>query len=258
MNWFSVRQRSRPWIVGVGAAVLAIYFYAMLIHPWIAGGWSWRYTHQVWYDWQSINAAFLALAASLLALNISSFREDAQRARKYKASLATLTMALADLSNYCKECVQYLKAAHAVVTYQPLQGSLASARPHLPPLPSVPPGVVETFSSCIESADTGTADMLASILKLLQIHRSRGESMHEALELGSSSTTVIVTHNVVSNLFGVVEIHARLAPLWSEARGEAASTKLTEPQAITNSTFILRIGEPLESLLQDYVKLLQS
>lgn len=68
--------------------VFMIYFFSMVVYPYV--GHDFKYLHDVWYSWQTFNAAMIALLASVIALIAAFYQDKKQQDRNVKAARALL------------------------------------------------------------------------------------------------------------------------------------------------------------------------
>lgn len=148
----------------LGVPIILAYFYSMFVHPAIEGMWSWKHIHAVWENWQTLNSAFIAFAASLIALNINRVQEDKQRRRNFIAAKAFLPEAFSKLSRYLKSSSEFLKTSWSM-------GSVDLA------IPQADGSYREVFRECIRYAPPIVGAYLTSILVKLQVHEARLEDV---------------------------------------------------------------------------------
>lgn len=164
---FSVDSIAR--LIGPILGPLAgLYTYCMFVHPWLAGRGSWEHVQNVWDRWQTFNAAALAFAASVIALQIARYREEKQGARDFRAAKAFLPAAFSELSAYFRISSQILQD-----TWR-LQGPSAQFE-----LPAAPVLYKEAFKECVRHATPVVGDYLASVLADLQVHEARLGALHK-------------------------------------------------------------------------------
>jgi hypothetical protein len=208
INFFLVQFKRFLWLLASLAAVL--YLLSMCLAPFIQGNWSWTHVQRVWWTWQSLNVGFIALASSLVALRVVTYREDKQRKREFIAARAFLPHALSELCSYSEDCAEILVLALAAVS-----------SPNRQPITLVPPDApVEyksVFQKCILSAESDVAEYLASIINKLQVHQSRLQSVTQDLssDRGPSSLRI----NILSYLVCLGEIRALANNLFDFSRG---------------------------------------
>ncbi len=241
----------------VGRPALVAYGISMFIYPWFAHDWQWQKVQVVWKAWQELNVGFLALAASVLALNISNIREDQRRKKQLEAALALLPMTLADLVGYCTACTAFLLDAGGKVKDRNRGIPIRVPNPFAKeiPLPPIPAGLDATFTRCIENGDELLSKHLARILVLLQINHSRLETVRQALlPAPDHSGLTLVRHNIVSYLYGVLELRARLSPLFNFARGRGTlEDRAPSEDELHNAALNMRLGS-WEAEVNEYVQ----
>lgn len=191
---------------------IAAYFYGMLVHPFLHGGW--KNTHEVWLEWQSLNVGVLAFAASVIAFNISKYHDDQQRKRELVAARSFLPHALSDLTAYLKTCSTLL--AHGYQFAENYQWP-NEERPDIQS-PMLPSGYAQVFEKCISLSDSPLADRLSHILMKLQINQSRLSEL--AANLVAPGNTLIIRANVIAYIFRVAELQCLINALFPCSRGE--------------------------------------
>lgn len=145
-----------------------LYTYCMFIHPWLGWQGSWEYVQNVWDRWQTFNAAALAFAASVIALQVARYQAEKQRGRDFRAAKAFLPTAFSELSTYFKGCAQTLHEAWS------LQGQSQHIK-----APAAPILYKDAFKECIRHATPQIGDYLANVLADLQVHEARIGELHK-------------------------------------------------------------------------------
>lgn len=193
-----------------GVPFLVIYAISMFFYPLLAWA-NWEEVQLIWDRWQSLNAAALAFAASLIAFNISKFNEDRQRERDFIAAKAFLPSTLSGLMDY------FLSSARIFGTFWESSGTANSILPHHPVLP---PDYREVFSNCIRHADPAVGTYLSNILVRLQVHDARLRDMVSQADNGQAVD--VDRHTLISYLYRLGELYAQIGQLFGFARGEEA------------------------------------
>lgn len=196
---------------GIIIICLCVYLTFMLIAPLLTRDWT--YIQEVWDRWQALNVGVLAFASSIIAFNISKYRENEQRERRFIAARAFLPHALSELTSYCESSSTLLREAWNV-----LVNTGESRTPLKSRLPKLPESYKETFSRCISDASPDVADYMASILVKLQVHNSRLENLRRSF--GVDGFTVWNERTIMIYLYGLGELHALISRLFDYARGE--------------------------------------
>lgn len=199
--------------LGVAVPVLAalglMYVFCMFVYPFRKG--EWKYVHDVWNDWQSLNVGILAFAASVIAFYISRYHEAGKREREFVAAKAFLPQALSELTGYCKSCSVVLREAYRCLdSDEPRPEPISASLPHLSQI------LNDTFSRCIASADRDVGAYLANILMKLQINHSRLKELQEAF--GRSSEQFWHPSTVMSYIYSLGELQALVNKLFAFAR----------------------------------------
>ncbi len=107
MEWLETKRRIILCVLG------GLYLSVMVLWPLYKGGRS--YTHNVWMDWQTLNAAILALVAAyitarLIQNQIKQTADLAEQRRKAKqrAAHAVLPYALQEIIDYAEKCIEVI------------------------------------------------------------------------------------------------------------------------------------------------------
>lgn len=209
-----------------------LYTYCMFVHPWLAAGGSWVHVQNVWDRWQTFNAAALAFAASVTALQIARYKEEKQGARDFRAAKAFLPAAFSELSAYFKRSSQILQGIW------PLQGQLDPIQ-----LPEAPVLYKEAFKECIRHATPAVGDYLASVLADLQVHEARLGALHKGV--GGKNA-------LLYQLRSLAHLQVRIDKQFDFARGEGEFDN-TPPgwEHFKNAYSVLGIGSGRVGDFQD-------
>ena len=185
----------------VGAPLAALYVYCMFIHPWLAGRGSWDHIQNVWDRWQTFNAAALAFAASVIALQVTRYKDERQREQDYRAAKAFLPAAFSELSKYFKASAQTLQEAW------PLQGQSPNIK-----APTEPSFFKDVFKEYILRANAPVGEYLIDVLRDLQVHEARLGDLHK----GEYSKDTLLYY-----LRSLAHLQVRLNKQFDFARSEA-------------------------------------
>jgi len=249
-----VKRDFYPIIQKVGviviSLVLVVYFLSMVVIPWSQGR-SWGYVQDVWSQWQTFNAAMIALCASFVGLYAArrhakkqeELAED-QRRREFVAARAFLTESLAELNFYFQRVEsQYRLVYSGFDEDDPLKRESIFLRFGLP---EIPESYREVFRSSIRYAEPEYAEYLTEILNRLQIIGSRIRGLSADIQ---SPSPICKQENVVSELLDVIHVQALCNRLFDFGRVKNLSVDLSiDPsaeemrQVISNWYFPL-IGE---------------
>lgn len=189
----------------LGIPLLLIYLIAMVVVPVSSG--SWEHIQGVWDRWQALNVGVLAFASSLIALNLSSYLSKHKSEKELDASLAILPAALSELCYYTeKSALFYSSAWRAIHQKTPLE-----SKP-----PETPISHQAIFQECIKHSKPNVGSWMSEILMQLQINSSRMRYFVE--EADSLKTGLIEQRNILSQLFYIAELRARIDRLYPFAR----------------------------------------
>lgn len=194
----------------IGLVVFPAYIYAMVIDPFLLGGWD--RLHKVWFDWQTFNSAMIALFAALIGVCITVNQTKAQNRAQFIVARAQLPEALSLVGNYLD---QYL-----LVLQEALQKLGTPAR-NKQVLDAVQPKLdIEykaTFATCIAYGPEELRSALTEISKQLQIHKSRMSSLIEN-DFQPDSKFALAEIDLISELKSVCKTRAKINNLYSFAR----------------------------------------
>jgi hypothetical protein len=216
---------------------LLIYFFSMFLYPLYMGGGSWKYLHEVWYDWQAWNVGLLAFASTLILFNISRYQAAQQIHRELIATRAFMPEALSELNQYCHDSVTILKVMHEAFREEEKDRAFFESRLKKPiSLPVEPTKYREVFSKCISLSDAKLSEYLAHILKCMQVQNSRISGMYSTYS--GKSQTIWGTPGTLTGMVMLCELYQLINNLFSYARGEQETFNTTE---LTMKTFDISI-----------------
>lgn len=201
----------------LGGITVVVYTVAMMVYPWIHGGWSWSHVQVVWDRWQALNVGVLAFMSSLIAFNIAGYNASRQREREFVAARAFLPSALSELVPYFKESARVFKR------FWDTEPDLADDQ-ELPELqtPRLPDAYKGVFADCIRHASPEVGEYLSRMLVGLQIHNARLQGLlHPDEEI---DVHVVSKHSLLTCLYRLAELQALVAQLFEFARGESVFT----------------------------------
>lgn len=195
----------------IAPPLVTLYIFSMVAYPWVEGDQDWKYVHDVWSEWQSLNVGVLAFISSYIAFNISTYNEYKKHQREFVAARAFLPQALSDLTGYCRQCSELLREAYTTL-------ARVGGRPT--PLetkaPTLPAGVNEIFSRCIAAAEPDVASYLALILMKLQIINARVREIQESF--GIDRSDIWVRDHIMSHLYSLGELKVLIDRIFNFAR----------------------------------------
>ncbi len=192
--------------------VIFPYCFGMVIYPIIREG-SWVHLQSVWSHWQTFNVAMIAFIASIIALSISHVQNEKLRQRRFTSARAFLPQALSNLISYCKETYRFIDEA-----YQMIESNGINDVPNtLPTVPKIDENVFLTFEKCIEHADPNVGEKLCEILRDLQVHTARINTLGDDIK---NPHLIVMPENVASQYFDAAKITAYANQLYDFARGK--------------------------------------
>lgn len=179
--------------------------------------WVTYFGERLW-NWQTLMAGLLALYAA--GKTVQAIRsqvdqadrhEEDRRRRKHYAARADMPVTLVALSDYTRSCLVELKK----VPFTPGQRLLLPSVPTLV-VPDVPAEAVKVLRECIETADEGPRDAIATMLEHLQIQHSRLAGT--ATDIVPPSSMIVMPQRLSSNVADTVAILARVNLMFDYAR----------------------------------------
>ena len=249
-----MKREFYPLMQKVGVIVISLvlfaYFLSMVVIPWSQGR-SWDYLQEVWSQWQTFNAAMIALCASFVGLYAArrhakkqeELAED-QRRREFVAASAFLTESLAELNFYFQRVEsQYRLVYSGFDEDDPLKRESVFLRSELP---EIPESHREVFRSSIRYAEPEYAEYLTEILNRLQIIGSRIRGLSADIQ---SPSPICKQNNVVSELLDVIHAQALCNRLYDFGRGKNLSVDLSidpsaeEMRQVISNWYFASIGE---------------
>lgn len=171
------------------------------------------------YNYQTLIAGLLALGGAIWTVATirrqiaeADRHETERRRRQNFAARAMMPVALNELSNYSKRCVELLlpllpKQSGQLVTAHITQNA-----------PAIPAEAVFTLRESTEFGVDPIAITIADLIRKLQIQHSRLADIENWL---SSSGRIIVRPNILEFIVDALEIYARSAKLFAYARRES-------------------------------------
>jgi hypothetical protein len=167
------------------------------------------------YDWQTLLAGFLAIAAARVALGgvrrqiqaADRLAEDRRR-REERAAVAVLPLAVAQLSQYARECIQLLE-----------RRTLNPPGPIGPEMevPRIPDSVISTMQICARYAEQENVEQIAKVLGKLQVQRSRLTNWVAAVK-NTGRVDEGRRLEGLGHMFDAADLHAAIDELYAYAR----------------------------------------
>ena len=222
--------------------ILVLYAYSMLWRPYLDGGGEWQHIHAVWENWQTFNAAMIALLASLVAIQVARIADRRATRRRFVAASANLPQAISDLLTFFRECSNFFIACRQLSMAQPTVQET-------PAVPTAPASVFPVLSACIEHADDSTGEALASVARDVQVIRARMANAHD-LVTGNVGNRAEVFEMYLAGLAGTTSVSL---DLFDVARGESEIfVRSSESEAFSNAVSSLRLPEDVRQRMNAY------
>lgn len=207
--------------------ILIIYAISMLVYPAVVYKLNWIDVHEVWMDWQTYNAAIVALIASIIAYKATTYQYHKERANNYRAAKSLLPHALSDICDYIDQCVQI----HQYMYHRSRREEL-SAEVHAP-LP--PTQAISAIVECIRFSDIEVGDYLAKIVEDLQLFQVRATSATAQNYSPHSTTEIAHIKYLATTRFKINE-------LFDYARNEKIFSATEVDDDDLNRTVVLIFG----------------
>lgn len=138
----------------MGLPLAVLFAYCLLIYPWLAGRGSWDHVQNVWDRWQTFNAAALAFATTVLALQITRYKDEKQQIREFSVAKAFLPAAFSEMSAYFKSSAQTVQEAWSLkypISSRHPKRPLSVRRFHPLPPADIAPRVTFRPSDCLDA-----------------------------------------------------------------------------------------------------------
>ncbi|WP_324041612.1 hypothetical protein [Aeromonas caviae] len=193
--------------------LLALYLASMVAYPFYISGLDWSYVQGVWNTWQTLNAAMIALLASIIALAAAMYSEHQKRERELLAAKALLPEALTQLIYFCKHSAGLLEDAY-------IKRNEPNGDPYLlyinGDIYQIPEWVSSAFQGCIVAAEKPDAIYMADILAELQIIRARLVSIHD--DSNKDMELLVMPDDLISHIRQLGCFVAKVTALFPYAR----------------------------------------
>lgn len=201
---------------------ILIHLLAMIIYPLVNSKLSWTRIHQTWMDWQTYNAAFIALIASFIAYKATVYNYSKERENNFFAEKALLPHALDTLCSYTKDCAEINLSL--IGRARTGSGSKSYFRQFPDSIPTPNKDALAVFTACIRYSDRDLGRYLAKILEEIQVINARLESLRE-----NDFNYEIIPEITDAQLMYIAGTRFKLESLFSFARNEIEYFK--EPKA---------------------------
>lgn len=232
-------------LVLFGVAI-SLYLCFMFIEPFLNNGTNGLI--QVLKDWQTLNAAFIALFASVIALYATQYNVIKQKERDFIASKAFLPEALSELTEYLESSSKLLLEAYKRESDQ----ADTCKTPLEEELPTLPKKYRVTFRECIHSGEYEISEYLSEILRDLQIHNSRMVNTYQ--EFSDLRTFIRSPSNKISEIYELAKIYSRIGRLYPFARNEERLDNSSIKRDEMINTFSNLDIDDIDSLMNELLK----
>lgn len=156
------------------------YVLAMFVYPWIdaclSGKQPWKYVHGVWHDWQSLNASFVAIIASLFLAKVVAERERKRELLLAKSAIAKVHFPCAEILGTITDWARILNDINESTHVEPARFVTISL------------DNLNTIAEPIQFLDQNEAKVLSKCLSELQVVQSRiRNAMFDQKDFGTSN-----------------------------------------------------------------------
>ncbi len=232
--------RRHPIVFLLLALIVSAYAYSMIIHPIIESRGDWDNVLSVWREWQTLNAAFIALMSSLIAFYAALYADIRKRQRQRIAAISMLSESLSELCSYLESCATI--TAEAIEREKNDSDDCRSALSS--PMPSRPSLYKESFPKIIMLANKRSGMHFARILSELQVSMTRTERL--AYRFSSKRRASKQPEYLESTLLDIIELRARVNNSFDYSRFESREPDSeVKKEDMTNAA--LNLGINLDS-----------
>ncbi|MGY3882964.1 hypothetical protein [Aeromonas veronii] len=201
------------YFIFFASLLFALYIASMVAYPFYISGLDWNYVQGVWNTWQTLNAAMIALLASIIALATTMYSEHQKRERELLAAKALLPEALTQLIYFCKHSAGLLKEAY-------INRNEPNSDRHLLYINGnfyqIPEWVDSAFQGCIVAANKPDAIYMTDILAELQIIRARLVDIH--YDSNREQELLVMPDDIIAHIRKLGYFAARVTALFPYAR----------------------------------------
>lgn len=209
MKIFNFIKRYKSYILIL--FFIAVYFYSMVIFPFYKSKYDFDYLLEVWFAWQTLNAAMIALLASAIAIYSTVYTQKKNKESNLIAAKARLPFALSNLMSYSEKICNHYKPQYENMKKG---GKFNRNFINLDNI-SFDNSSVEIITECIKHADKFEARHLSKILNDFQVLNSRLQGY-----FSSNVHRLILLPNVKGELLSIAEIIHAIEGSYDYARGE--------------------------------------
>ncbi|WP_349335366.1 hypothetical protein [Delftia sp. DS1230] len=156
---------------------IVIHIFSMIVYPLFKSKFNFTWIHQTWMDWQTYNAAFIALIASFIAYKATVYNYTKERENNFFATKALLPHALDNLCSYTKDCAKINLSLISRARGGSSSRSYFQQYPNIIPIPDK--DAMAVFTDCIRYSDRNLGKYLAKILEEIQVINARLESLRD-------------------------------------------------------------------------------
>lgn len=185
------------------------------------------------YDWQTLLAGCLAIAAALIGGYVvraqtqqTAEQERERMRRRHAAARAVLPLALSAMCQYAEECAKVLRQLLDKCSGESLPREVGTAAE----FPKVPSSATTELKGMVEVADAMTAAAIATVLSKIQVQAAQLAGFNSYAQLDRDSVHVVKKSNIEHYMLRTAEIYARTEALFDFARAEADTASPGPPR----------------------------
>lgn len=243
-------------ILLIASPFAIVYFGAMFIAPLFIYKFNWVDIHQVWMDWQTLNAGILAIISSVIALYSVKYQQIRAESKEVQVARAMFPDTLSELCDYTNAVSRILIRAYELV-----EGKMFHTANGIGiDMPLKPARHMDVISLIIKNSDDKIIYDLSIFVNKLQILHSRTNTIHSSLYLNSTQLTTKI--HVLNQMVLLSEIQAYIGIFFDYSRVEnlnKISSKITKEKMRNSiSSLNLDVGfklpDDLESILNSRFK----
>lgn len=187
---------------------------------------------KVAFDWQNLLAGFFAIGAAFVGgffiqqqVKQSERQEEKRRAMEERAAMAVLPLALSELIQYARDCIQLLSPY--------VDDPPASTMSNSVEAPRIPENTTTALQLCARFAEPHNADKIAKALGKLQVQQARLRDWIE--EVRGQQISPRQRLQGLGYMRDAADLYAAIADLFGYSRNEELVRQRASPDALANA-----------------------
>ncbi len=162
----------------------------------------------------AVGAALAGGSFILMQTNASKRQAERDRAQKFLAARATMSLTLSHVTSYAKNCARKLEEIYATRS-----GAILEKVPSLGPFPQFPAQAITEFRTLVEYGPVDIGEAVATLLLQIQTQRARLDSVQEWND-GTGHDPCLIAAELEQYIIDAVEVYMRAGHLFDYARFE--------------------------------------